>query len=554
MEKEPVSSIAKLEKILGAVFLLLGVVAVTGILLLIRQDSRTPYVTEAPQQEETEAYDWEAGLSDSTYWLPENCSLYRELPDISFTGEDEKAHSISQWQGKNVVLVYWASWCEDCGSQMANMRSFEERAAQYNDVEFLYLNRTDGSRETRETAKTYFDSLSLGGTLAYDVSEEAYDILGIHNIPTTLFLDREGRVRAWSPKQIEDANVFEALLQTAVEGNAAPIGGFVTACLMDQSGGIHSSYHPSGQPDMASEVLSESQGLGLLYACSIRDQALFERLWDYVRQYMWQDGLCAWRVQDKEAGNVNALIDDLRIYRALSRAQELWGGYENALASMEDAMASRMIVEDKFTDFYDFDREDPASRFTLCYGDLEAMELLFAHTGNAVFDRAAGTALELMERGQISDEFPLYYSWYNYDSGRYERDDLNTAEAMLTLLHLAQEGRLKNNTIRWLKTRMDGEGLFLRYTVKGDVAKGYRSESTAVYAIVAMIADEIGDEKLLSQSLKKMEKLHIQNTALAYNGAYGMEDGSGITSFDQLMPLTAYCQLNERDAFNGRSS
>ena len=58
-----------------------------------------------------------------------------------------------------------------------------------------------------------------------------------------------------------------------------------------------------------------------------------------------------------------------------------------------------------------------------------------------------------------------------------------------------------------------------------------------------MIADEIGDDSLRAQALNKMEKMHIINTEFPYNGAYGMADGSGITSFDQLMPMLAYRAL-----------
>lgn len=542
MKKDP---ILKIEKILRMVFLCLAVVAVAGILMLIKAQSAQPYITESIGSPDTEEYDWEEGLSDATYWLPEHCNLYEELPDIIFTDEEDQKHSITEWRGKNLVIVFWASWCEDCGRQMPHMDEYEQLAEKYGDITFLYVNKTDGSKETIESAKEYFGTLSLKGELYFDLSLRAYDMLGLHNIPTTLFVDERGRITAWSSSQIEKAGVFEALLKNAVEGGSKATAEFAFKYMMDKDGGIHSSYVPGNALDINSEVLSESQGLGLLYAVSIQDKALFDQILGYIKAFLWKEGLSAWKMEDGKAGGVNALIDDLRIYRALVQADDLWGGYASDVQLCEAALTKWAVHDEQYVDFYEFQSRAYASRFTLCYGDLQAMKMLAERTGNPQIDKACENVMELLERGQISNEFPLYYSWYNYNKEQYEKDDLNTAEAMMTLLHLARQGKLKNNTIQWLKSQMAGEGLKMRYTVEGEVVRGYNYESTAVYAILVMIADEIGDHSLRAQAVKRMEKMHLTDMTLEYNGAYGMEDGSGITSFDQLMPMLAYRELEK---------
>jgi uncharacterized membrane protein len=149
-------------------------------------------------------------------------------------------------------------------------------------------------------------------------------------------------------------------------------------------------------------------------------------------------------------------------------------------------------------------------------------------------------AVKVVTEGRISEEFPLYYSWYNYRTKEYEKDDLNAAEAMMTLLHLAEVDLLTEETITWLKTQMDLEGVKARYTVEGNIVEGYNYDSTAVYALVAMLAEEIDDMDLRGKALKKMEKMRINNTGYVYNGAFGLEDGSGIISFDQIMAMLAY--------------
>ena len=538
----------KLEKRLRLVLVLLGLFAAAGVVLLIRFSQNRTVQPEQAEEETVEEDSWEMGLSDSTYWLPKYSYLYDDLSGLTFQDQAGHKRSLSEWKGTPVILMYFASWCEDCQKQMDCMQQFEELAKSYGDIPVLYLNRTDGERESQETASAYFEKLGLSGDCYFDVGERVFTQLGLRNIPTTLFLDETGKLISISVEPLVSAGVFEAKLQEQLQGNSFCTSEFIRNNLLDDQGGVHLQYEPGKGYDSSSMILSESQGLYLLYAAEAGNKQLFDELLDYVKTYMWKDALTMWKVQNGQPESVNALIDDFRIYRAVYQARKQWGGYEKELDYLESNLKRYGIAEQNYVDFYQEDSNAYASRLTLCYVDLAGMELLAERKQDTY--AAYTNAAQLLEQGQISNEFPLYYSWYNYDKQRYERDDLNTAEAMVTLLHLSRQGLLKNNTVKWLKAQLSGEGLKARYTVDGQVVKGYNYESTAVYGLVAMIADEIGDTTLRGQALNKMEKTRIANTKLDYNGAFGMEDGTGITSFDQLIPLLTYAQMEKGIAKN----
>lgn len=532
----------KLEKFLWVIFALLGLVVITGlVLLLVNRDSTEENQGESAEVSEDD-YVWEAGLSDSTIWLPRNCNLYESIPDITFQDAGGNTLHYSDFLGKPTVLIFWASWCEDCKEQMPRMSEYMKLAEGYGEIQFLFLNRLDGVKETKESAEAYYGGLGLSVPCYYDVNEDAYETLGIRNIPTMLFLDEAGRIITWSPKQIVKDTVFQSYLQNLCEGNSKALADFVIEQLMDENGGIHTEYVPDNESATKdSAVLSESQGLMLEYAVMTENQELFDRTMSYINQVMLQDGLVSWCVDDGEVSAVNALIDDMRIYGALLQADVLWGGYGEILKDMEIALEEKAISKKGYTDFYDLKSGQSADVLTLCYIDLETMDAL-AEEGKT-FEKAGENAGEILINGQISEEFPLYYCRYNYDAKEYFTDDLNMAEALVTLLHLAEAECLPENTHRWLKQQMAQGGIAARYDVQGQVVEGYQYESTAIYALLAMIASELGDEELQGQALRKMEKMRIRDTELSYNGAFGLEDGSGITSFDQLLPLLVYASF-----------
>ena len=141
-----------------------------------------------------------------------------------------------------------------------------------------------------------------------------------------------------------------------------------------------------------------------------------------------------------------------------------------------------------------------------------------------------------------NDEFHLYYSWYKYNAKQY---DLNISEALVTILHLSEVGQEKPETISWLKKQVEKGTLYGKYSVLGNVIDGYQYESTAAYALAALIGIEVNDCEIINNAVIRMEKMKINDSENLYYGAFGNIDGSGIYSFDQCMALLAYAKLEK---------
>lgn len=542
----PVFPLSKVEKILIIILCVLAAVILTGGILLAVYSPEDDMLDQSSGNDAEWSPDeqlaQEASLDDITSILPDHCNLNQKIPDISFEDENGKEVSVRAFEGKITVITFWASWCPDCQKELPLMNKFLDTAKGYGDINYILVNKLDNEKETKGKARQYLSKQEIPVNTYYDNGLTAYKKLGLHNIPTTLFLDEQGIIRARSPKQITEVSVFEGFLKDTAEGSGKVTCDFVTSQLMDSKGGIHTIYDTSREKTEASDVLSETQGAMLEYAVLKNDRELFDKVFNYVNSVMKSRGLTAWKVSGNKPAHVNSLLDDFRIVNALMAANRLWGGYEGSMDNYKKALVRYGVSNGNYVDFFDSRYKQYGKRFTLCYGDLETMKELAIQEER--LKEPYEKAKTLIVEGKISEDFPLYYSWYNYKTKEYEKDDLNMAEAMVTLLHLAEADLLQEDTIAWLKEQMDKEGIKARYSVEGKVLDGYNYDSTAVYALTAMIAEEIGDDDLQGKALKKMEKMRIVNTSYAYHGAFGLEDGTGISSFDQVMAMLAYEYTN----------
>lgn len=58
------------------------------------------------------------------------------LPTFSFPDTEEKTHNISEWQGKTLVINFWATWCQPCLKEIPEFVQLQTQFATKN-VQFI---------------------------------------------------------------------------------------------------------------------------------------------------------------------------------------------------------------------------------------------------------------------------------------------------------------------------------------------------------------------------------------------------------------------------------
>ena len=138
--------------------------------------------TQAPQ--ETEATEASAPTTQTTE--PKK-SL---TPEFTVYDLEGKEVHLSDFFGKPIVLNFWASWCGPCQMEMPD---FNEKYLEVGEeVQFLIINMTDGSRETVETASAFIAEQGYSFPVFYDTDMDAAAVYSVYSLPTTYFIDVEG--------------------------------------------------------------------------------------------------------------------------------------------------------------------------------------------------------------------------------------------------------------------------------------------------------------------------------------------------------------------------
>ena len=481
----------------------------------------------------------EPALAQRADFLPSALRFGERLPVTEFKTKDGGVRSLDELRGKTLVLLFWGSWCPYCERVLERSAELERALRAYPDTELILIDKLDPDKgETVEKAQRCLAQNGVGFESLYDEGLRAYAAYGMKRIPTALVLDGNGYLRAMTAQPLTDGEALRALLEDARGGGAT--ARFVREHMTGEDGGVYTTYAArGGDSPTGRDVLSESQGLAMVCALLADDREWFDQSYGYAKEKLEREGVFCWyAAADGKRAGANALIDDLRIYSALRAADGRWGGYGAEAKALATALGGHNVSRGHLCGFYDFAQKRVGNTVPLLTLDLSALRLLEEDAPGIA--AAAREAEAILCGGYIGDDFPLYYASYDHKAKRYSHEDLNTSEALTVLLHAVTAGVARRESLDWLARRVASGTLAARYDVSGRPVPGYAYDSTAAYALAALIGARAGDAELYTGARNRMENLHVAAGSPLAGAFSGREDGEDIIAFDQLLPLLVY--------------
>ncbi|MBU8639696.1 MULTISPECIES: TlpA family protein disulfide reductase [Bacillus] len=129
-----------------------------------------------------------------------------QAPDFELKTLDGQTASLSDYQGKKVLVNFWATWCKPCRTEMPDLDAIR---SEYDQVEVLAVNLTTTEKSVDHVA-AFADELKLSFPILLDQKgiQARYQVL---SYPTTYILDEKGRIMSVKHQMLTKKEIEQEL-------------------------------------------------------------------------------------------------------------------------------------------------------------------------------------------------------------------------------------------------------------------------------------------------------------------------------------------------------
>ncbi|UCE48391.1 MAG: DUF4432 family protein, partial [Phycisphaerales bacterium] len=113
----------------------------------------------------------------------------KPAPDFTLTDISGKQHKLSDYRGKDVLIIFWATWCRPCHMEIPHPKELRETTSE-NDLVMLAI-----SNEQVGLVKAFAKQAKMNYTVLTDPGMLPSPYKTVNAIPSSFFIDRQGRIK-----------------------------------------------------------------------------------------------------------------------------------------------------------------------------------------------------------------------------------------------------------------------------------------------------------------------------------------------------------------------
>jgi peroxiredoxin len=123
-------------------------------------------------------------------WRPGYQAWYgKPAPDFALTDLAGKEHKLSDYKGKNVLIIFWATWCGPCRVEIPHLIELRKTISE-DDLAMLAI-----SNESPALVKSFVAKAKMNYTILMDQGSLPGPYNTISAIPSGFFIDRQGKIK-----------------------------------------------------------------------------------------------------------------------------------------------------------------------------------------------------------------------------------------------------------------------------------------------------------------------------------------------------------------------
>ncbi|SIS42470.1 glycosyl hydrolase family 8 [Salimicrobium flavidum] len=298
------------------------------------------------------------------------------------------------------------------------------------------------------------------------------------------------------------------------------------------------------------EALSETVGLWMEYALTAGKQELFEEAYQQLNQFFLdQDGFIYWKLskEGEYEEYINALIDDVRIIKALWAAHERWGDdkYRETADNIGKAVGENNVYESVMIDFYDKSIGYSSDFLTTSYLGVEDLDFLLEK--EYITPEVHGESFKVLQNLPKKNGFYPKTYMVERDELKYDAK-INMIDQLIVALNSPGESKELTSFIEEeVNTRGTLHGIYSLNTKEPLVDY----ESPAIYGLLISYAIKFDNEELAMKTYDRL--IEFRENGGEYKGGYSVGEDENTHIFDNLLPMIAIEELKNAGWLNENS-